>query len=69
MNRIKSILVSLMTALIILASFGFGIMMIGFAIVLGGAFALTIRLAAMGHQPQANTHGEDEVVDGDVQPA
>jgi len=45
MERIKSILASTLFGLILFAGFGFGIMAIGFAIVLGGAFALAMRLA------------------------
>ena len=44
MERIKSILASMLLAVIVFAGFGFGIMAIGFAIVLGGAFALALRL-------------------------
>jgi len=45
MERIKSFAASVLIALIMFAGFGFGIMAIGFAIVLGGAFALALRLA------------------------
>lgn len=45
MKRIKSILASLLTAAIIFTGFGFGIIAVGFAIVLGGASALVMRLA------------------------
>ncbi|WP_424990582.1 hypothetical protein [Fluviibacterium sp. S390] len=45
MQRIKSLLASTLLALIVFAGFGFGIMAIGFAIVLGGALALALRLA------------------------
>lgn len=45
MKRIKSLLASALFALIVFAGFGFGIMAVGFAIVLGGAFALAMRLA------------------------
>lgn len=45
MERIKSFLASALFALIVIAGLGFGIMAIGFAIVLGGAFALAMRLA------------------------
>ena len=46
MKKIKSIMTSALVALIMLASFGFGVIMVGFAIVLGGAFALALRLGA-----------------------
>lgn len=46
MKKIKSILTSGLVALIVLASFGFGVIMVGFAIVIGGAFALVLRLGA-----------------------
>lgn len=45
MERIKSFLASVLLAVIVFAGFGFGIMAVGFAIVLGGAFALALRLA------------------------
>lgn len=45
MERIKSILASALFGLIVFAGFGFGIMAVGFAIVLGGALALAMRLA------------------------
>lgn len=45
MERIKSLVASALIALVLLAGFGFGIMAIGFAIVLGGAFAVALRLA------------------------
>ena len=45
MERIKSFVASTLIALIVFAGFGFGIMAVGFAIVLGGAFALALRLA------------------------
>lgn len=44
MKRIKSFIAGALMTLIVLAGFGFGIMATGFAIVLGGAFALTLRL-------------------------
>ncbi|WP_138923687.1 hypothetical protein [Sulfitobacter sp. BSw21498] len=46
MERVKSILASILLAVIVFAGFGFGVIAIGFAIVLGGAFALALRLAA-----------------------
>ena len=45
MERIKSLLASALVAVILFAGFGFGIMAVGFAIVLGGAYALALRLA------------------------
>lgn len=48
MERIKSLLASTLIALVVFAGFGFGIMAVGFAIVLGGAFALALRLAGPG---------------------
>lgn len=44
MERIKSFIASVLIALIMFAGFGFGIMAIGFAIVVGGAFALAVWL-------------------------
>jgi hypothetical protein len=44
MERIKSFLASALFALIIFAGNCLGIMALGFAIVLGGAFALAMRL-------------------------
>ena len=45
MERIKSFIARTLIALIVSAGFGFGILAVGFAIVLGGAFALALRLA------------------------
>ncbi len=69
MKKVKSILVSALTALIILASFGVGIMFVGFAIVIGGAFALAIRLGASDLQDkmkaQAEAQAKDAPIDGE----
>jgi len=46
MKKIKSLLASALLALIVVAIFGFGLVAVGFAIILGGAFALVVRLAA-----------------------
>ena len=46
MKKIKSIVASALVALIVLASLGFGVMIVGFAVVIGAAFALAIRLGA-----------------------
>lgn len=46
MKQIKSLLAGGLAALIVLAGLGFGIVLVGFAIVLGGAFALALRLGA-----------------------
>ena len=45
MVRIKSFIASALIALIVFAGFGIGIMALGFALVLGAAFALALRLA------------------------
>lgn len=45
MERMKSYLASALIALIVFAGFGFGIMAVGFAIVIGGVLALALRLA------------------------
>lgn len=45
MKRIKSVFASAVVGLVVLAGFGFGIMALGFAIVLGGGFALALSLA------------------------
>lgn len=48
MERIKSLFASALIALVVLAGIGFGILAVGFAIVLGGAVALAMRLAGPG---------------------
>ncbi|MCJ7873283.1 hypothetical protein Q4577_04140 [Marinovum sp. 2_MG-2023] len=48
MQRIKSVLASALLAVMVFAGFGFGIMAVGFAILLGGVFALALRLAGPG---------------------
>lgn len=45
MERIRNFVASALMALIVLAGFGFGILAVGFAIVLGAGFALALRLA------------------------
>lgn len=46
MERFKTALVGVVVTLLVLAGFGLGLMMLGFAILLGGVFALALRLAA-----------------------
>lgn len=58
MERIKSFLASALIALVVVAGFGFGIMAIGFAVVLGGAFALAIKLAGPRLNAQADAQAE-----------
>ena len=58
MERIKSFLASALIALVVVAGFGFGIMAIGFAVVLGGAFALAIKLAGPRLNAQAKAQAE-----------
>ena len=54
MQRIRSALAGFLVALITLAGLGFGILTLGFAIVLGAALVLTVRLAgpAVAAEPQ-----------------
>jgi len=70
MTKIKSALASALTALILIASFGFGIMMVGFAIVLGGAFALLIKLGSASSTEKPETQAPSEhaldTVDGGI---
>lgn len=54
MERIKSLIVSTLIILIVIAGFGFGIMVVGFALVLGAAFALAVRLSS----PNLTAEGE-----------
>lgn len=58
MERIKSFLASALIALVVVAGFGFGIMAIGFAVVLGGAFALAIKLTGPRLNAQAEAQAE-----------
>ena len=74
MERIKNFVASALIALIVFAGFGFGIMAIGFAIVLGGAFALALRLAgprivAEAEKRAAQEHPEAPVEPMDAAPA
>lgn len=62
MERIKSFFASALIALILFAGFGFGIIAIGFAIVLGGAFMLALRLAMPGLAAAARRHATAERV-------
>ena len=58
MQRIKSLIASALVALVVLAGFGLGIMAVGFAIVLGAAFALALRLAGPSLIAAAGQRGE-----------
>lgn len=59
MERIKSFITSALITLIVVAGLGFGIMAVGFAIVLGGAFALALRLAGPSLIKEAETRADD----------
>lgn len=55
MDRIKSIVARTLIAVIAVAGLGFGIMAVGFAVVLGAAFALAApgqRVETMGQDPE-----------------
>lgn len=70
MERIKSFFASALIALIVLAGFGFGIMAVGFAIVVGSAFALALRLAGPGVIAQAGKRaGKTPTHEAAAQPA
>lgn len=72
MKRIKSILASALMGLVVLAGFGFGIMAVGFAIIIGGAFALALRLAGprlMAEAEKRTQSMQDEVGTTEPQPA
>ena len=64
MERIKSLFAKTLIALIVLAGIGFDILAVGFAIALGGALALALRLAGPGLSAtaewRAETPPEDE---------
>ena len=59
MQRIKSYVASTLIVLIVFAGFGIGIMAVGFAIVLGGAFALAVRLAGPSLIIEAERRAEE----------
>lgn len=70
MQRIKSFLARAVLAVIVFAGFGFGIVAVGFAIVLGGAFMLALHLAGPRIVAEAERRAEtarDETFEG--QPA
>ena len=72
MERIKSILTSTLMGLVVLAGFGVGIMAVGFAIVIGGAFALALRLAGPRLMAEAEKRArsmQKEVGASEPQPA
>lgn len=58
MERIKSLFARTLIALIVLAGIGFGILAVGFAIALGGALALALRLAGPGLSAKAEWRAE-----------
>ena len=59
MERIKSFIASTLIALIVFVGLGFGIMAAGFAIVLGAAFALALRLAGPSLVAKAEKRAEE----------
>lgn len=59
MQRIKSYVASTLIVLVVFAGFGIGIMAVGFAIVLGGAFALAVRLAGPSLIIEAERRAEE----------
>lgn len=70
MERIKSFVASALIALIVFAGFGFGIMAVGFAIVLGGTFALALRLAGPSLMAEAEKRAAEVRVDtAEAEPA
>lgn len=72
MERIRSFFASALIGLVVLAGFGFGIMAVGFAIVVGGAFALALRLAGPRLMAEAEKRAQtmqDEVGASEPQPA
>ncbi len=69
MERIKSFVTSALIALIVFAGFGFGIMAVGFAIILGTAFALALRLAGPSLMAAAEKRAAEMSVDpAEVEP-
>lgn len=46
MDKIKAVLASGLTAMVLLAGLGLSVMMLGFAVILGGVLALALRLGA-----------------------
>ena len=71
MERIKSIFVSALIGLVVLAGFGFGLMAVGFAIVVGGAVVLALRLAGRRLVAEAEKWAQsiqDEVRASEPQP-
>ena len=70
MERIKSFVASALIALIVFAGFGFGIMAVSFAIVVGGAFALALRLAGPSVMVKAEKRAaEVREYNADAEPA
>ena len=58
MTRIKSILASALVIGSMVAALGFGVLTLGFAIILGGALALAVRLATGSKARGVGTMGE-----------
>ena len=68
MERIKNFVASALMALIVLAGFGFGILAVGFAIVLGAGFALALRLAGPRLAAQAERRAAQEHPEAPAEP-
>ena len=58
MTRIKSILASALVIGSMAAALGFGVLALGFAIILGGALALAVRLATGSEARDAGIMGK-----------
>ena len=58
MTRIKSILASALVIGSMAAALGFGILALGFAIILGGALALAVRLATSSEARDVDAMGD-----------
>lgn len=72
MKTIKTFLASVLATTVALASLGFGVMMVGFALVLGTVFALALRFGDKemmkdtlhaGEEASAVEPGDDDVKD------
>ena len=59
MKRIKSFVASTLIVLIMFARTGFGVMAVDYAIVLGGAFALALRMTGPSLIAQAKRRAEE----------
>lgn len=66
MKKIKTLLMGVVVTLIMLASLGTGVMIVGFAIVMGGVLALALKLGSADLWQMCETPPQEQPEDEDA---